>query len=213
MSMDFAAFQTAFDVSRETMVRFLTFEALLRKWQAKINLVGPATLNEFWGRHAADSLQLAGLAPDGAQTWIDLGSGAGFPGLIIAFSNRFQGTVYLVESDKRKASFLQAALREVPARAVVINKRIEDVTSHDVGSVDVVSARALAPMPKLLSLSAGFFHGHTVGLFPKGQNWDRELVEAAQKWVLSYDLHQSVTNPDARIIKLTQLSPRALENL
>lgn len=211
--MDAATFQARLNVSRETMARFLAFEALLRKWQAKINLVGPATLDAFWGRHVADSLQLAELAPHEAKTWLDLGSGAGFPGLVIAFSDQFDGTVYLVESDKRKASFLQAALREVPARVVILNQRIEDVDADEIGPIDVVSARALAPMPKLLDLASGFFHGQTVGLFPKGQNWESELAQASQKWILSHEIHASLTNSDARIIKLTQILPRALENL
>ncbi len=211
--MDAAAFQAKLNVSRETMGRFLAFEALLRKWQAKINLVGPATLDAFWDRHVADSLQLLELAPHEAKTWIDLGSGAGFPGLIIAFSDQFEGTVYLVESDKRKASFLQAALREVPARVVILNQRIEDVDAGEIGPIDVVSARALAPMPKLLDLSSRFFYGQTIGLFPKGQNWESELIQASQKWMLRHEIYDSLTNSEARIIKLTQILPRALENL
>ena len=211
--MDAAAFQAKLNVSRETMGRFLAFEALLRKWQAKINLVGPATLDAFWDRHVADSLQLLELAPHEAKTWIDLGSGAGFPGLIIAFSDQFEGTVYLVESDKRKASFLQAALREVPARVVILNQRIEDVDAGEIGPIDVVSARALAPMSKLLDLSSRFFYGQTIGLFPKGQNWESELIQASQKWMLRHEIYDSLTNSEARIIKLTQILPRALENL
>lgn len=191
----------------------LFYEALLRKWQAKINLVGPATLDAFWSRHAADSLQLLKLAGNKPGNWLDLGSGAGFPGLILALAGPQTTHCYLVESDSRKAAFLSAVIRETKAPATVLNQRIEAVNGDALPKIDFITARALAPLPKLLSLSARFFDSSTIALFPKGENWQQELTQARQYWTVSYELHESATYADARIIAITQLLPRALENV
>ena len=211
--MNARLFQDQFSVSRETMKKIVIYEALLRKWQAKINLVGPATLDAFWSRHAADSLQLLKLAGNKPGNWLDLGSGAGFPGLILALAGPQTTHCYLVESDSRKAAFLSAVIRETKAPATVLNQRIEAVNGDALPKIDFITARALAPLPKLLSLSARFFDSSTIALFPKGENWQQELTQARQYWTVSYELHESATYADARIIAITQLLPRALENV
>src|SRR5918997_4080600 len=137
----------AIDVSRETKEKLELMERELRRWQAIKNLVGPTTLDQIWDRHIVDSLQLLDLAPD-AQTWLDLGSGAGFPGLVLAIAGAERGlTVHLVESNARKCAFLRHIVRLAVAPATIHEARLEAVIPGFVGGADVVSARALAGLP------------------------------------------------------------------
>ena len=153
--MDPETFAAQFDVSRETLTRLLAYQALLGRWQQRINLVGPATLDDFWARHAADSAQLLALAGD-RRIWLDLGSGGGFPGLVVAIMlAESGGHVHLVESDGRKAAFLRTVIREVGVPASVHNRRAEELAmagEASLADVQVISARALAPLPDLLEL-------------------------------------------------------------
>ena len=193
-------------VSRETAVRLDTYVAQLRRWQTVKNLVGPATLSEVWTRHVADALQLMALAPD-ATRWLDLGSGAGIPGLILALAGRdrpgFQ--VDLIESNARKCAFLLETARLTEAQARVYNARIEDAIAARIG-VEIVCARALAPLTQLLAWTEPLLKTGTVALFPKGRDVQSELTEAAQRWRFVYDLVPSRTDSDARIVRVTALS-------
>jgi 16S rRNA (guanine527-N7)-methyltransferase len=175
-----ADFGRAFSVSHETVERLELYAALLRQWQKVVNLVAPATLDGVWQRHFADSAQLLALAPT-ARNWLDLGSGAGFPGLVIAIlcANHPNCSVHLVESNSRKCAFLQEVARQAGVSAAIHEGRIEDVAlGGQALEVDVVTARALAPLAKLLGLAQGFFSERTVGLFLKGREASREMEEA-----------------------------------
>lgn len=197
-----ADFGRAFNVSRGTLDRLESYSGLLLQWQAKINLVAPGTLSEVWHRHFADSAQLIQFAPAGAQTWLDLGSGAGFPGLVVAtlLAEKGQCRVTLCESDTRKAAFLSDVKRKLGLAVDIISARIETDSTHDsVGRVDVVSARALAPLQRLVPLAAPFFHQQTVGLFPKGREAEKEIAEAAMSWQFEAELQPSVTDREGRI--------------
>lgn len=202
--MDASVFQSQFNVSRETISRLTVYEALLRKWQNKINLVGPSTVEHIWERHFADSMQLLVLAPGSAQNWLDLGSGAGFPGAVIAIAG-FPGKVFLVESDKRKAAFLQAVARETGCPLNVLADRVENVAVTQKIAADVITARALAPLPKLLELSAPFSRAQTTLLFLKGKGWEAELEEARSDWSFVSAVLPSHTDAEARVLKLTHI--------
>ena len=164
-------FARVFNVSRGTLDRLESYSRLLTQWQAKINLVAPGTLTEVWHRHFADSAQLIALAPPAAKTWLDLGSGAGFPGLVVAVVLAEKGVcrVTLCESDTRKAAFLADVKRKLGLAVDIISARIEtDSTQVTVGRVDVVSARALAPLQRLVPLSAPYFHEQDRGSVSEG---------------------------------------------
>ena len=250
---DFAA---AFNVSRETIARLATYEGLLRQWQKAVNLVAPSTLDAVWHRHFADSAQLLPLAP-AARTWVDLGSGAGFPGLVVAILLAEQllplpmllqhgerdgvrgrdicrrkrlpltltpprkggeGTpaapasprVTLIESNARKCAFLREVVRQTGISASVavdiLSTRIETAaTQASLQAPDVVSARALAPLDKLLALAAPLFASSTVGLFLKGRDVAAELKAAESLWNFNVELVPSRTEPDGRIVVVRNL--------
>ena len=186
-------------VSRETVARLDRFVELLLSWQQRINLIAASTVGTVWTRHIADSLQLIRLAP-GARTWLDLGSGGGFPGLAIACAlPEGEGArVDLVESNARKAAFLGEAVRTLRLPAVVHCARIEDFVPTD--SAEVVVARALAPLPRLLAYAAPALQKGAKALFPKGQDVGAELTEAAKSWNITAELVPSLTDPKARIV-------------
>ncbi|MDR7035473.1 16S rRNA (guanine527-N7)-methyltransferase [Methylobacterium sp. BE186] len=192
-------------VSRETAERLDLYVAQLRRWQGVKNLVGPATLAEVWTRHVADALQLLALAPE-ARTWLDLGSGAGIPGLILAIAGagRPGFRVDLVESNARKCAFLTEAIRVTGAPARVRNARIEVVIGDHQG-VEIVCARALASLDQLLAWTEPVLKSGTTGLFPKGREVGAELTEAARRWRFVYDLLPSQTDSAARIVRVTAL--------
>lgn len=196
------------DVSRETAAALDTYVAQLRRWQAVKNLVGPGTLAEVWTRHVADALQLLALAP-AARTWVDLGSGAGIPGLILAIAGRGRPGfhVKLVESNARKCAFLTETARLTGAPVAVRNARIEAVIGDCVGA-DVVCARALAPLAQLLAWAEPVLTTGTTGLFPKGRDASAELTEAARAWTFAYEATPSRTDSQARIVRVTSLSRR-----
>lgn len=209
--MDPEIFATQFNVSRETLTRLLAYQALLGRWQQRINLVGPATLDDFWARHAADSAQILALAGT-RRVWLDLGSGGGFPGLVVAIMQAdLGGHVHLVESDGRKAAFLRTVIREVGAQASVHHLRAEalaDSGAAFLADVQVISARALAPLPELLALVAPFFNSSTIALLHKGAGWQDELTRAEQWWNIDAEVHPSRTHDAARILHLRHLSRR-----
>src|SRR4051794_41108230 len=186
-------------VSRETAERLERFVALLLTWQRRTHLIAPSTVPQLWTRHIADSLQLIDIAP-GADVWIDVGSGPGFPGLAIAcaLTGNPAATVHLVESSVKKAAFLREAQRITGAPAVIHCIRAEALT---IARADVVCARAVAPLGSLLGLCFPLMRQTTaLGLFPKGQNVEAELKQAAESWNMHANLVKSRTDPAARIV-------------
>jgi 16S rRNA (guanine527-N7)-methyltransferase len=193
------------NVSRETFEKLELLERELRRWQAIKNLVGPATLDRIWDRHIVDSLQLLDLAPD-ARTWLDLGSGAGFPGLVLAIAGAERGLhVHLVESNSRKCAFLRHIARLTGAPAKVHEARLETLVPDFVGKADVVSARALASLAMLLDWTELLLKAGTMGLFPKGRDAEIELTEARKKWTFEAEILPSLTDPEARILRITSI--------
>jgi 16S rRNA (guanine527-N7)-methyltransferase len=197
-------------VSRETEARLDTFVALLLQWQAKTNLISPATMLHLWVRHVADSLQLLDLAPTNARTWVDFGSGGGFPAipLACALAERPGARVHLVESNGKKAAFLREAIRATGAPALVHARRIEDVGDSYGDRVEVVTARALAPLKTLCDQAHPLIERGAVALFLKGQDVDAELTEAAKYWTLSVDKVPSKTSPEGCIVVVRGLRRR-----
>ncbi|MFQ5565728.1 MAG: 16S rRNA (guanine(527)-N(7))-methyltransferase RsmG [Paracoccaceae bacterium] len=202
-------FARAFDVSRETCARLEAYIALLTRWNARINLVAPATIDTAWARHVADSAQLFDLAPARASSWIDLGSGAGLPGLVVAALAAETAPslhVTLVESDTRKAAFVAAAAREMGLDVSVEPRRIETLAPQP---YDIVSARALAPLTRLCALAHPFSAKGTVFLFPKGAGVDSELTAARARWHIQGEQIASRTNPEATVLRILELEPRS----
>ncbi len=193
-------------VSRETAERLAAYVALLEKWTPRINLVSAATLREVWTRHILDSLQLHDLAGAVGGHWADLGSGGGLPGLVVAILAAAEAPdlrVTLVESDQRKAAFLSAALRETGVRATVRAERIEALPPL---AADIVSARALAPLDRLLGYAARHMHPSGKAFFPKGRNCEAELAEALASWRFRYQKHPSRTDSQAVILQIEDIA-------
>ncbi len=189
-------------VSRETSERLATYAALLRQWNPKINLVSRATLEDLETRHIADSQQLFDLAPHPVQHWVDIGSGGGFPGLVIAICAMDSGSpqrVTLVESDQRKAAFLRTVIRETGAPAIVLAQRIEAIPAQQ---ADVLSARALTDLSGLLEYAARHLMPEGICLFPKGATWQKEIDAARAQWRFDLQSVSSLTDPDAVILKI-----------
>ena len=196
-------------VSRETEERLDRFVALLLLWQSKFNLVASSTLSILWTRHIADSLQLLPLAPD-ARVWVDFGSGAGFPGIPIAcaLAGRPGTRVHLVESVGKKANFLREVVQQLGLPAEVHQERAEKFGESCAEKVDVVTARALAPLKTLCDQAFPLIRKGATGLFPKGQDVASELTEAAKYWRLEATTVPSVTSADGAIVVLRHIATR-----
>ena len=192
-----AGFCEAAGVSQEAGERLAVHLALLAKWQVRINLVGASTLRDPWRRHVLDSAQLLPLLPPPTRTLVDLGSGAGFPGMVLAILG--VADVHLVEADTRKAAFLREVSRETRTPVAIHAGRSEAVTPF---VADVVTARAVAPLPRLLRLAARFAGPDTTYLFHKGQHIERELTEATKNRRLPTDIIRSLTDPSAAIVRI-----------
>lgn len=194
-------------VSRETFDRLKQFELLFQKWNARINLVASSTLGDTWERHILDSAQLFQMAPL-ATRWVDMGSGGGYPGLILAFllRDRPDSDVKLIESNRKKASFLQSITGQFDLPAQVIAKRVED-SYPLVPEPQIVTARALAPLPVLLDLAAPWLAATATALFHKGRDYQNEVAESTHRW--SFDLieHKSMIDPQGAILELRNLRP------
>jgi 16S rRNA (guanine527-N7)-methyltransferase len=229
---DFAA---AFGAPRETIERLILYEKLLRQWQKAVNLVAPATLDAIWHRHFADSAQLVPLAPADTRSWIDLGSGAGFPGLVAAIvmagmagvrplastaegsaGARCEGSdpgparFTLIESDTRKCAFLREVARQTGVAVDILSRRAESArTSVNKDLPRIVSARALAPLDRLLDLAEPLFPPGTTLLFPKGREVAQELQLAESRWRFQVALVPSVTDTHGRIAVITNLERKA----
>ncbi len=232
------------DVSRETLARLDRFAALLLAWQKTTHLIAPSTVPQLWTRHIADSLQLLALAPQ-ARIWIDLGSGGGFPGLVLACALGTNGganrptlapdsnvprhgdspdsvphsdqpvprsarpCVHLVESNAKKAAFLREAQRATGAPAVIHAERVESFAARFQGPADVVTARALAPLDRLVGLAFPLLaKTGAQAIFPKGEDAERELHEAGKSWTMDAELIPSRTDPKSRIVVVRALRRR-----
>lgn len=191
------------NVSRETQDALDRYADLLIKWNPKINLVAASTLKDARRRHFQDSLQVASLRPKAAKNWVDLGSGGGFPGAVVAIVHKPDLDVTLVESDMRKATFLRTVSRETKTPFTVLSKRIEDIPPLQ---ADVVSARALAPLPLLLMYAHQHMTATGTALFLKGETWREEVADAQKQWRFSMDTHTSTTNPNAVILEIGDIS-------
>ncbi len=199
-----ADFVRTFPVPHETVEKLELYERLLIKWQKAVNLVAPATFPLLWQRHFADSAQLVRLAPD-ARTWVDLGSGGGFPALVIAImlANQRECQVHLIESNARKCAFLAEVARQTGAPARVHNLRIADAAEKGaVPTADVVTARALAPLDALMVLALPFFGVASVALFPKGREAGAEVADARKRWVFDLKIHSSISDAEGQILEI-----------
>ena len=202
MSNGREAFLAQANVSRETTARLDSYAALVEKWSRRINLVGPSTIDQIWTRHFADSAQLLDLVAENFDTWADFGSGAGFPGAVIAIiaaENANAGNFVLVESDQRKAAFLRALGREVDLPLTVVARRIEETEPL---SADIVSARALAPLSILLGYANRHLAPGGAAMFLKGARHVEELAEARKTWSFRVEIVRSMTDREAAILKI-----------
>lgn len=206
MTEDEARGAVAVRVSRETLARLDLLAGLMTKWQKSINLISPATVPQLWSRHILDSAQVMDQAPEKAKTWLDLGSGGGFPGLVcaaIASETHPELRISLVEADLRKAAFLREAARQMGLNVGVFSRRIEDLPPQQ---ADVVTARALAALPVL----CGYAHRHLVpmgvALFQKGARHAEELESARKDWHMSVTVIPSVTDAEAVILRIERLT-------
>ncbi len=199
-----------FDVSRESCARLSLYVDELTHWQKRINLIGPGTLPQIWVRHVADGLQLLPLLEGGGYAQlVDLGSGGGVPGLVVALAlhGHTDMEVVLVESNAKKAAFLRHVVRKTGICATILNTRIEhlDVDSLSCDMRTAVSARALAPLPKLLDMAAPLLQRGATGFFLKGQDVDEELTQATRYWRLRTQSYPSVTDPGGVILKVEEI--------
>ncbi len=199
-------------VSRETNERLDNFVATLLAWQQRVNLISRSSEATVWTRHVADSLQLVPLAPE-ARLWADLGAGGGFPGVVIAcaLADRPGARIHLVESNGKKAAFLREAALATGAPLTVHQMRIEEFVEKAVQTFDVVTARALAPLPQLLPMAYPLLKKGALGLFPKGQDVGSELTEAAKCWRVQFSLVKSRTDVRGQIVVVRGLAPKPRE--
>ncbi|MCW5771399.1 MAG: 16S rRNA (guanine(527)-N(7))-methyltransferase RsmG [Rhodospirillaceae bacterium] len=188
-------------VSRETRDRLVAYVQLLLRWNQRINLIGRATEDEIWWRHVLDSGQLAPLLPVAARSVADLGAGAGLPGLILSILNS-SAQIHLIESDQRKCAFLREAIRVTQSTAILHESRVE---AASLPPQDVIVARALAPLDKLLEMAENLISIHTLCVFPKGARAELELTEARAHWNMQVRQVPSRTDRAGRILILTEV--------
>lgn len=192
------------NVSRETLGTFENYVSLLLKWNARINLIGPMTEADIWSRHIEDSLQLVPLIPSSATSLVDLGSGAGLPGMVIAIAKP-ELKVTLVEQDQRKAAFLTEVKHRLNLSNVVVEAK--DIKAVEDG-FDVVTARALASLDALLSFAKPLMGQGSVCLFPKGENHQNEIAKAQQNWAFEHTEQSSITLSNASVITISKLTSK-----
>jgi 16S rRNA (guanine527-N7)-methyltransferase len=193
------------NVSRETIATLQAFEAEVRRWTSTVNLVSRSSLDQLWERHIDDSAQIFKARPDNAVRWLDLGSGGGFPGLVVAIlASELQPglKVTLVESDQRKATFLRQTAQKLGLSVEVLAKRIESLPPQ---MADVVSARALAPLTDLLDLALPHLKPDGIALFPKGARHAEEVSDARRSWNFDLDSVPSAADPDAALLIIRKL--------
>jgi 16S rRNA (guanine527-N7)-methyltransferase len=192
------------DVSRETLERLQSFVRLVEKWTPKINLISKASVPDIWSRHIHDSIQIFDLAPP-CTTWLDIGSGGGFPGIVVAVlaaEKHPDLRITLVESDLRKSAFLRTAVRELSLTAAISPDRIESLPPQ---GADVLSARALADLTALLGHAHQHLCADGTAIFPKGENWKKEHAAAQEQWSYTCEAITSTTNPAAAVLKIKDI--------
>ena len=193
------------NVSRETSERLKVLADLLAKWNPRINLVSKASLGDLWTRHILDSAQVFQMASHPVKHWVDIGSGGGFPGLVVAIMAPEQNSpmaVTLIESDQRKCAFLRTVLRETGVEGMVLAKRIEQ-TEHQ--NADILSARALSDLSSLLSFADHHLATNGTALLPKGVTWQKEVEMARESWSFDLDVITSKTEPSSVILKVKDI--------
>jgi 16S rRNA (guanine527-N7)-methyltransferase len=198
-------FVAGLDVSRETFLALEQLEQLVRRWTATVNLVSASSLAEIWQRHIVDSAQLFQFCPKDARSWLDIGSGGGFPALVVAILAREKlpgMRVTLVESDKRKAAFLHQAARSLGLEVTVRGERIENL---DPVGADILSARALAALPDLLTYADRHLRKGGLALFPKGARFADEIEAARKAWLFDVETHTSLSDPAAAILEIRKI--------
>ena len=196
-----ADYADAFDVSRETLERLEGLVAHMDAWRGKLNLIGPKEFDRIWDRHIADSLQLLPHLPSDPKV-LDLGSGGGFPGLVLAAAIEAPGSVTMVESVGKKCVFLRSAVDALSLAAAVRHARVEAL---DPWPVSVVTARAFAPLPKLMKYAAPFLSAGAFGLFHKGKSWQEEIAEASRDWTFAHEMVPSRTSDDGVLLKISEV--------
>lgn len=197
---------TDVDVSRESRDRLVLYVGLLERWQQRLNLVGPATMKDVWQRHIADSLALLPLLPPGPCLLVDLGTGAGLPGIPLAIA-RPDIAVVLVDSNAKKSAFLREAVRITGVSATIVTKRIEQLAPADLAAVpDVIVSRAAAPLPILLDWTSRIAGPQTLCLFHKGQDVDAELTAATKCWRFNLVRHSSRVQNDSWILEIRNVA-------
>jgi 16S rRNA (guanine527-N7)-methyltransferase len=194
-------------VSRETVERLQVYVDLLDRWRTVVNLVSKASFESVWTRHVADSAQLLPLAPQ-ARVWVDMGSGAGFPGMVIAIQlTAVEGArVHLIESDQRKSAFLREAARATGAPVTVHNHRIEDAASEIASSVDAITARALAPLPRLIAFATLWLDNGAIGVFPRGRRSEFDNCVFPNSASYDFSFAENIVDRDARILVVRKLA-------
>ena len=192
------------NVSRETSDKLTLFANIVEKWTPRINLISKASVPYIWQRHIEDSIQIYSLVPP-VSSWVDLGSGGGFPAIVVALLAQQDGRnskFTLVESDQRKCVFLRTAIRELGLKVEVLNDRIENIPPLE---ANVVSARALAELPLLIGLASRHMKSDGIAIFPKGKNWKVEDAKARKSWAYSNESIPSKTDPSAAILKIKEI--------
>ncbi|MEP0155178.1 16S rRNA (guanine(527)-N(7))-methyltransferase RsmG [Pseudophaeobacter sp.] len=190
------------NVSRETIERLEKFEEVLLKWNPRINLVSKSSLTDLWQRHIVDSVQVFTCVEDAGESWLDIGSGGGFPGIVVAImaaERSLKTKVTLIESDQRKSAFLRTAARECGVSISVLTERIEQTVPQN---ADILSARAVADLDALLEFSQRHLAVGGTAVFPKGVNWKKEVDKAAQRWRFDVEPITSLTETEAVILKI-----------
>jgi 16S rRNA (guanine527-N7)-methyltransferase len=193
------------NVSRETEDRLLAFADLLGKWTRKINLISKSSTSDIWERHILDSVQIYDLAPNTFSLWLDIGSGGGLPGVVVAaLAAQFapDARIAMIESDQRKAAFLRTALRELGLSGDVLADRIDAVPPM---GADVLSARALAPLDQLLAFAENHLKPGGTAIFPKGKTAEQEIADANTNWLFQIEKHASMTDAEARILVIKDI--------
>jgi len=186
--------------------KLMHYQSVALKWNKKINLVSPVSATEFWDRHIVDSVQVFHVKQNWTGHYVDLGSGGGLPGVVCSVLKRnrkMDGSITFVESDLRKAAFLRTISRELSLEIAVVAKRIDSVESLD---ADILTARALAPLPALLGFAQLHLSPAGTAVFPKGSRWQQEVADARQQWTFDLQAHQSHTSPDSRLLEIEGIS-------
>ncbi|OYU77379.1 MAG: 16S rRNA (guanine(527)-N(7))-methyltransferase RsmG [Alphaproteobacteria bacterium PA3] len=202
-----ALLMSDYGVSRETIERFVAYEAILAKWAPRINLVGASTLGSFWDRHILDSAQILPLARPEARTWVDFGSGAGFPGLVIAALLQSQdgAHVTLIEASTKRCGFLRETARAMQVQVDIVNDKLENVVPR---TVDIITARAFTALDRLLTYAEPWQGPQTQALFPKGEEVSGELAQASTNWRFKSTIHPSVSDARGCIVEITECQAR-----